>query len=60
MTYKNKEYRRKLMKGAKVDDLYLYLDNMKEFADKKTVEHIQRFIEKEFGYEPVTKNIANG
>lgn len=55
MITKNKEFRRKLMKGSKVDDLYLYLEKMqkKEDIDPGTVKEIQRFIEFNFNYEPV-------
>lgn len=50
----NIPYRNKNIRGAKVDDLYLYLKKMKEHDENNSVciEEIQRFIEFHFKYEP--------
>lgn len=52
----NKAFRKRIMKAAKVEDLYFYLEKLKEEeGNKEVVSEIQRFIEFQLGYERVTK-----
>lgn len=52
---KNLEFRRKLMKGAKIEDLYFYIEELKKdgIESEQALREIQRFIQFQLGYEPV-------
>jgi hypothetical protein len=54
---KNKEFRQKLMKGAKVEDLYLQIEDLKDIkmSSADALAYVQKWIEKNFDYKPVNK-----
>lgn len=57
---KNEDFRKKNLRGAKVEDLYFFVEQLKRNAkSEKELEKIQQFIEYKFDYEPVEKNVAN-
>lgn len=50
---KNLEYRKKNLRGAKVEDFYFVLDNMKTVSNLELITYLQKYIEVEFGYKPI-------
>ena len=52
---KNEDFRKKNLRGAKVEDLYIYIECLKNSAkSKEELEAIQQFIELHFGYEKIS------
>ena len=52
---KNEEFRKKNLRGAKVEDLYIFVEMLKKASpSKEDLEEVQSFIEQEFGYEKKT------
>jgi len=59
INYQNKDFRKKNLRGAKIEDLYIFLETVKgDKKNAKLAKEIQKFIENEFDYEPVFKQMA--